>query len=113
MALADEHLPALAPAYREVARLLTPGGRFALIGYHPFFLMSGLPTHYHRAGGEAVTIKSYVHLFSTHFAAGQASGLTLDEFRECVIDERWLETKPKWRAYLNWPASFALIWRRT
>src|SRR5690606_30649337 len=44
MALADEHLATLAPVYREAARLLGPGGAFVLVGYHPFFLMNGLPT---------------------------------------------------------------------
>jgi hypothetical protein len=39
-------------------------------------------------------------------------GLQLVEFRECVIDEKWLLAKPKWREYLNWPVSFALVWRR-
>jgi SAM-dependent methyltransferase len=110
--LADEHVADLAPLYREAARILAPGGAFLLIGYHPFFLMNGLPTHFHRASGEAVTIESHVHLASDHFAAGVAAGLVLAEFRECVIDEAWLETKPKWRAYLNWPVSFALVWRR-
>jgi SAM-dependent methyltransferase len=112
MALADEHLAALQPAYREAARLLAPGGHFVLVGYHPFFLMNGLPTHYHRASGEAVTIQSYVHLFSEHFDAGREAGLSLVEFRECVIDEAWLESKPKWRHFLNWPVSFAMVWRR-
>jgi SAM-dependent methyltransferase len=112
MALADEHIAALAPVYREAARVLAPGGRFVLIGYHPFFLMNGMPTHYHRAGGEAVTIRSYVHLFSEHYRAGIEAGLSLAEFRECVIDEAWLKTKPKWRAHLGWPVSFAMVWRK-
>lgn len=112
MALADEHLATLGPVYREAARVLRPGGAFLLIGYHPFFLMNGMPTHYHRPGGEAVTIESHVHLFSEHFEAGRAAGLTLDEMQECVIDEAWLVTKPKWRPYLHWPVSFALVWRR-
>jgi SAM-dependent methyltransferase len=112
MSLADEHLAELGPAYREAARLLKPGGQFLLLGYHPFFLMNGLLTHFHREGGEAVTIRSYVHLFSEHFAAGQEAGLVLADIQECVIDESWLETKPKWRPYLNWPVSFALVWRR-
>jgi hypothetical protein len=34
------------------------------------------------------------------------------EFQECVIDEKWLATKPKWVNYLNWPVSFALVVRR-
>ena len=61
---------------------------------------------------QAVAIKSYVHLFADHFRAGTEAGLRLVELEECVIDEAWLESKPKWRRYLNWPVSFALVWRR-
>jgi SAM-dependent methyltransferase len=112
MILADEHLPALPPAYREAARLLRPAGSFVLVGYHPFFLMNGLITHFHRANGEAIAIRSYVHQLSDHFAACRDAGLSLVEFQECVIDEAWLKTKPKWRPYLNWPASFAMVWSK-
>ena len=112
MVLADEHLAELRPVYCEAARLLSHQGNFVLAGYHPFFLMNGVPTHYHRSDGEAVTIESHVHLLSEHFQAGTEAGLVLVEFRECVIDEQWLLTKPKWREYLNWPVSFALVWRR-
>jgi len=112
MSLADEHLAELGPAYRTAARLLTPGGQYLLLGYHPFFLMSGLLTHFHRSNGQAVTIQSYVHLFSEHLDAGREAGLSLTELKECVIDEAWLATKPKWRQYLNWPVSFALVWTR-
>jgi predicted TPR repeat methyltransferase len=113
LVLADEHLADLIPVYLEAARLLVSGGSFVLIGYHPFFLMNGTPTHYHRADGVAVTIQSYVHLFSEHYQAGSNAGLTLLEFQERVIDEDWLLTKPKWREYLHWPVSFALVWRHS
>ena len=89
-----------------------PGVLFVLIGYHPFFLMQGMPTHYHRAQGEAISIRSYVHLFSEHFQAAKKAGLSLVEVQECVIDEKWLATKPKWGDYLNWPVSFALVLRK-
>ena len=112
LVLADEHLEDLRPVYQEAARLLVSNGSFILVGYHPFFRMNGTPTHYHRSDGEAVTIKSYVHLFSEHYEAGNNAGLTLLEFQERVIDEDWLLSKPKWRQYLHWPVSFALIWRR-
>ena len=112
LVLVDEHLAEVEPVYREAARVLVPGGQFALIGYHPFFLMHGMPTHYHRANRDAVTIRSYVHLFSEHFDAANAANLALKEFRECLIDEKWLSCKPKWRDYLNWPVSFALVWSK-
>src|SRR5437764_777018 len=67
LVLADEHLSELGPVYREAARLLTESRCFVVIGYHPFFLMNGLPTHYHRADGTPTTIQSYVHLFSEHY----------------------------------------------
>lgn len=110
LVLADEHLADLDPVYREAARLLVPQGNFVLLGYQPFFLMNGLPTHFHRENGDAITIRSYVHLFSEHYRAGSNAGLRLFELNECVIDEEWLQTKPKWRAYLHWPVSFVLVW---
>jgi predicted TPR repeat methyltransferase len=114
LVLADEHLAELEPAYREAMRLLAKGGHFVLVGYHPFFLMQGTPTHYHREGDdEPIAIQSYVHLFSEHFDAAGKAGLEVVEFRECVIDEKWLASKPKWREYLNRPVSFALVWRRS
>lgn len=111
LVLADEHLSELGPVYREAARLLAEDGHFVLIGYHPFFLMQGTPTHYHRKDDEPIAIQSYVHLFSEHFDAAGKAGLEVLEFRECVIDEKSLASKPKWREYLNWPVSFALVWR--
>ncbi len=112
LVLADEHLAELQPVYREASRLLRQGGKFLIVGYHPFFLMNGMPTHYHRADGSAVTIESHVHLFADHFKAGCSAGLSLVEVEECVIDEDWLATKPKWRKHLHWPVSFALVWHK-
>src|SRR5688572_25439598 len=64
--LADEHLPDLQPLYWETARIAKRGGYFVLAGFHPQFLMAGMPTHFERAPGDHVTIRSYVHLLSDH-----------------------------------------------
>jgi SAM-dependent methyltransferase len=109
--LADEHLPNLRPLYREVARVTARGGSFVLVGFHPYFLMAGMPTHFERAPGEPVTIRSYVHLLSDHVKAAHAAGWSLQELDEGLIDDAWLSKKPKWAAYLGWPVSFALVWR--
>ncbi|HUG16677.1 MAG TPA: class I SAM-dependent methyltransferase, partial [Thermomicrobiales bacterium] len=47
--LVDEHLPDLRPMYREAARIVRPGGCFVLVGYHPWFMINGTPTHFDRA----------------------------------------------------------------
>jgi SAM-dependent methyltransferase len=109
--LADEHLPELGPLYREVARLTRRGGHFVLVGYHPQFLMAGMPTHFDRAPGEPVTIRSYVHLLSDHVKAGRGLGWSLLEMEEGLIDEAWLRKKPKWEVYAGLPISFAMTWR--
>lgn len=110
--LADEHLPALPPLYAEVARLTRPGGHFVLVGYHPQFLMAGMPTHYDRKPGEPVTIRSYVHLLSDHVKAARAAGWSLLEMDEGLIDEAWLQKKPKWQVYAGLPISFSMVWQK-
>jgi len=110
--LADEHLADVRPLYREAARLAAPAGVFVVVGYHPHFLMNGIPTHFDREGGEPVAIETYVHLFSEHVRAAHRAGWTLLEMDEGVVDDAWIAKKPKWERYRFHPVSFALVWRR-
>jgi SAM-dependent methyltransferase len=110
--LADEHLPDLRPLYREVARVTKHGGSFVLVGFHPQFLMAGMPTHFTRASGEPVTIRSYVHLLSDHVKAAHAVGWSLAEMDEGLIDDAWLRKKPQWERYFGLPVSFVMVWRQ-
>jgi SAM-dependent methyltransferase len=110
--LADEHLPELPPLYREVARVTKRGGYFVLVGFHPQFLMAGMPTHFTRASGEPVTIRSYVHLLSDHVKAAHACGWSLVEMDEELIDDAWLRKKPQWERYFGLPVSFVMVWRQ-
>jgi hypothetical protein len=111
LVLADEHLADLKPVCLEAERLLVSGGSFVLIGYHPFFLMNGTPTHYHRADGVAVIIQSYVHLFSEHYQAGNNADLTLLEIprtryrRRLAADQAQVATIPALAR------QFGLVWR--
>jgi SAM-dependent methyltransferase len=110
--LVDEHLPEIPPLYREAARLLAPGGRFVIVGYHPFFLMLGIPTHFERADGTPAAIESHIHLFSDHARAALGSGFALLEMVEGLVDDAWLARKPKWDKYAGHPVSFAMVWGR-
>jgi SAM-dependent methyltransferase len=110
--LADEHLADLGPVHREAFRALKPGGRFVLVGYHPFFLMGGVPTHFDRGPGDPVAIEAYVHLFADHVRAAQAAGFRLAELQEGVIDDAWAAAKPKWAARRDHPVSFAFVWAK-
>jgi SAM-dependent methyltransferase len=110
--LVDEHLRDLRPLYREVTRLLGPGGVHVLVGYHPHFIMTaGMPTHFARGAGGPVAIETYVHLLSDHVAAAGAAGLSLIEMYERLVDDRWIALKPRWEQFRNHPVSFAMVWR--
>src|SRR5207237_2557943 len=95
--LVDEHLRDLRPLYREVSRLIRPGGRHVLIGYHPHFIMTaGMPTHFDRSPGEAVAIETYVHLLGDHLTAARAARLSLIELRERLLVDRWIVMISRW-----------------
>ncbi len=110
--LADEHLPDVRPLYAEAARITRSRGYFVIVGYHPYFLLSGIPTHFDRITGESVTIQCYVHLCSDHVSAALKAGWSLIEMHEGLIDEEWLAQKPTWSHYLNRPVSFAMVWQK-
>jgi SAM-dependent methyltransferase len=111
--LVDEHLAEIEPLYAEAFRLARPGGTFVLVGFHPHFIMAaGMPTHFDSASGEPVAIDTYVHLLSEHVTAGLGAGWRLVEMRERVIDDAWLELKPKWERLRGQPVAFAVAWRK-
>lgn len=109
--LADEHVADLDPLYREAARLVAAGGWFVTVGYHPHFIMGGIPTHFDRAPGEPVAIETHVHLFSDHVRAARAAGWSLIEMEEGLVDDAWIARKPKWEAYRDRPVSFAIVYQ--
>ena len=110
--LVDEHLPALEPLYAEAGRLARMGGHFVVVAFHPHFIMAtGMPTHFTGASGEPVAIETHVHLISDHVRSGFEEGFALAEMHEGVIDERWLQLKPKWERFRGHPISMAFVWR--
>lgn len=110
--LADEHLPDIIGLYSEAARIVKNEGFFVIVGYHPFFLMNGIITHFHKENGDPLAIESYVHLFSDHVKAALKSNFVLLEMDEGIVDAEWLEKKPKWEKYKNWPVSYAMVWQK-
>jgi SAM-dependent methyltransferase len=111
--LVDEHLPDVRLLYEEAFRVARPGAAYVLVGYHPHFIMaSGMPTHYDSVSGEPVAIATHVHLLSDHVTAGIAAGWQLVEMKERLIDDGWLELKPKWEPLRGQPITFAFAWRK-
>ena len=112
MSLVDEHLPSLGPVYREAFRLSAAGGKFVVVGMHPFFFMNGMPTHFKDVHGNTKAIETHVHLMSDHVKAAFAAGWCLVEMHEGVIDEEWIRVKPKWEPLKHVPVNFGYVWGR-
>ena len=111
--LVDEHLADLRALYAEAYRLAKPGASYVLVGYHPHFIMAtGMPTHYESGSGESVAIETHLHLLSEHTDAALRTGWELAELKERVIDDVWVELKPKWEPLRHQPVAFAFVWRR-
>jgi len=113
MSLADEHLEQLAPTYREAARLGTRDAKLVVVGMHPCMFLTGMPTHFNDSQGQPKAIETHIHLFSDHFAAATEAGWHLQEVLEGLIDERWLEVKPKWKPLRGTPVNYGYVWSRS
>jgi len=112
MSLVDEHLATLGRVYQEAYRLSTSRAQFAVVGMHPFFFMTGMPTHFKDAEGNPKAIETHIHLVSDHVRAALEAGWTLAEMYEGVIDDEWLRVKPKWAPLRNYPVNFGYLWER-
>ena len=111
--LVDEHLATLDPLYREAFRVVRPGGQYVLVAFHPHFIMaSGMPTHFKNAAGEEIAITTHLHLVSDHVTAALAAGWSLVEMQERLIDDEWVQLKPRWAKYRNHPISAVYVWQK-
>ena len=112
MSLADEHLARLEPTYLEASRLSSDNAKFVVVGMHPFMFLTGMPTHFNDQQGQPKAIETHIHLFSDHFAAATTGGWRLREAVEGLIDDRWLEVKPKWKPLRGTPVNYGYVWAR-
>lgn len=112
MSLVDEHLPSLVPVYQEAARVAATGATFVVVGMHPYFFMTGMPTHFKDKDGNSRALETNVHLASDHVAAAFAAGWRLQEMHEGVIDDEWITVKPKWEKYKGYPVNYGYVWSR-
>jgi SAM-dependent methyltransferase len=110
--LACEHLPRLDPLYDEAARLAKPGAAFVLIGYHPCFMLRGIPTHFERDNGENLAIRQWLHFTSDHVNTGCKRGFTLAQMEENLVDDPWVAQYPNYAKHRGWPITFAMLWSK-
>ncbi len=101
-ALTLSFLPDTRGAFRELSRVLSPGGSLVVSDYHPHGLTQARAEALSRdgnkgkapylrftsAGGDDCRISQFAHTVSDLFGAGREAGLTLAHLQEPVADRR-------------------------
>jgi malonyl-CoA O-methyltransferase len=83
--LALGHVREIAPALREIGRVLCNRGVALVSDVHPFLFLNGAQRTFTHEG-KTFAVEHYVHLYSDYHAAAQAGGLRLD----AVVEPRLL-----------------------
>ena len=76
--LAAGHLPALAPLYAEISRVLRPCGCAVVTDFHPEAIRRGHARIFRDAAGASHAVEHVVHEAEDHEAAASAAGLSFD-----------------------------------
>lgn len=111
--LVVDHVADLDAFFAEATRLVRLGGFLAVVDYHPFFMMKGVPTHFdHPQTGEPIAIANHVHALRDFFRSAVQRGFRVVDFDERFIDQAWVEKTGAYKKHLGMPVSHLWIYER-
>lgn len=112
-ALVLDHVPDLAGFFREMRRIVRPGGRVLVSVMHPAMGLRGVAARFRDpASGREVRPRSCDHQVGDYVSAAAQAGLTIALCREDAVDEALAERQPRARKYLGWPMLLMLSLKR-
>jgi len=85
--LATGHLPDLPSLYRELARVVAPGGLVLVTDFHPAAVRAGHRRLFRDASGKSHLVAHVVHEPEAHAEAAAAAGLSFDARLDLPVDD--------------------------
>jgi malonyl-CoA O-methyltransferase len=99
-----EHLRDLAAFFREVARVLAPGGIAVVSTIHPAMRLRGTRARFtDPASGEVIHVEGEPQTFAAIMLAALGAGLLLDDLQEHAPDAAFAARLPRAQKYVGWP----------
>lgn len=99
-----DHVRELEPFFRELARLLAPGGALLCSVMHPAMNILGIEARFtDPASGREVRPASARNTISDYVMAGGRAGLAIEAMSEHPVDDELCAVSPRARKYPGWP----------
>ncbi len=106
-----DHVADLAGFFAEAQRLVRPGGWLAIVDFHPFFMMQGIPTHF-KAGESQIAVVNHVHALRDFFQLAASHSFDVTHFDERFVTDEWALAAPSYTKHVGLPVAHLWVYER-
>ena len=112
-ALVADHVDDLEAAFRDLWRVLKPGGTLVFTVLHPAMNLRGITARFWDPNdGSEVRVAAFEHSYADYVMAVLSAGFVVEEILEREADAELARVKPRAEKYVGWPMLLAMRLRR-
>ena len=113
LALVADHLAELETTFRDLQRLVKPGGEVIFTVLHPAINQLGITARFtDPESGSEVRVQAFEHTYGDYVTAVLKAGLYIEEIVERKVDADLVARTPRAEKYVGWPLLLAMRLRK-